>query len=178
MAELAYFDADAHRNDIVNVLREDGACVLKDVMDDDLSRRLGSELGPLIEATPTGRDDFTGRLTGRTGALVARSEASRELVMHPTITDLAREFLQPFTEKIQLHLTQIINIQPGQGAQPRHRDRLAWGGYLLRKSSRSSTLFGRLQTSLKKTAQLELFLDLLTGPKTAKRLTKKLPKRL
>ena len=130
MAELAYFDADAHRNDIVNVLREDGACVLKDVMDDDLSRRLGSELGPLIEATPTGRDDFTGRLTGRTGALVARSEASRELVMHPTITDLAREFLQPFTEKIQLHLTQIINIQPGQGAQPRHRDRLAWGGYL------------------------------------------------
>ncbi|MGB1795497.1 MAG: hypothetical protein ACPHLJ_07985 [Acidimicrobiales bacterium] len=29
MAELAYFDADAHRNDIVNVLREDGACVLK-----------------------------------------------------------------------------------------------------------------------------------------------------
>tara|TARA_Y100001936_G_C16036493_1_gene648902 strand:- start:975 stop:1604 length:630 start_codon:yes stop_codon:yes gene_type:complete len=50
--------------------------------------------------------------------------------MHPTITDLAREFLEPFTEKIQLHLTQIINIQPGQGAQPRHRDRLAWGGYL------------------------------------------------
>jgi len=50
--------------------------------------------------------------------------------MHPTITDLARDFLEPFTEKIQLHLTQIINIRPGQGAQPRHRDRLAWGGYL------------------------------------------------
>ena len=176
MAELAYFDADAHRNDIVNVLREDGACVLKDVMDDDLSRRLGSELGPLIEATPPGRDDFTGRLTGRTGALVARSEASRELVMHPSITDLARDFLQPFTEKIQLHLTQIINISPGR---ERNRDTgtVSHGVDIsLRKSSRSSTLFGRLQTSLKKTAQLELFLDLLTGPKTAKRLTKKLPR--
>ena len=130
MAELVYFDADADKSDIVNVLREDGECVLRDAMDDDLRKRLDSDLGPLIEATPTGRDDFSGRLTGRTGALVARSEASRELVMHPTITDLAREFLEPFTEKIQLHLTQIINIRPGQGAQPRHRDRLAWGGYL------------------------------------------------
>ena len=98
MAELVYFDADADKSDIVNVLREDGACVLRDAMDDDLRKRLDSDLGPLIEATPTGRDDFSGRLTGRTGALVARSEASRELVMHPTITDLAREFLEPFTE--------------------------------------------------------------------------------
>ena len=130
MAELVYFDADADKSDIVTVLREDGACVLRDAMDDGLHKRLDSDLGPLIEATPTGRDDFSGRLTGRTGALVARSEASRELVMHPTITDLARDFLEPFTEKIQLHLTQIINIRPGQGAQPRHRDRLAGGGYL------------------------------------------------
>jgi ectoine hydroxylase-related dioxygenase (phytanoyl-CoA dioxygenase family) len=50
--------------------------------------------------------------------------------MHSTITDLARQFLEPYTDKIQVHLTQIINIQPGQGVQPRHRDRLAWGGYL------------------------------------------------
>lgn len=50
--------------------------------------------------------------------------------MHPTITGLAQQFLGPYTDKIQLHLTQVINIQPGQGAQPRHRDRLAWGGYV------------------------------------------------
>ncbi|MDP7067702.1 MAG: phytanoyl-CoA dioxygenase family protein, partial [Acidimicrobiales bacterium] len=130
MVDLAYFDSDADKDDILNVLRDDGACVLTDVMSDDLRGRLNSELGPLMEATPTGRDDFTGKLTGRTGALVARSEASRELVMHPTITELAQQFLEPYTDKIQLHLTQIINIQPGQGAQPRHRDRLAWGGYV------------------------------------------------
>lgn len=130
MADLLYFDADADSDEILRALREDGACVLVDVMSDDLRSRVGDELQPFIDATPTGRDDFTGRLTGRTGALVARSEASRELVMDPTITNLANQFLGPYTDKIQLHLTQIINIQPGQGAQPRHRDRLAWGGYV------------------------------------------------
>jgi len=130
MAALVYFDADADNEEILEVLREDGACVLVDVMDENLKSRVNDELQPFIEATPHGRDDFTGRLTGRTGALVARSEASRELVMHSTVTDLARQFLEPYTDKIQLHLTQIINIQPGQGVQPRHRDRLAWGGYL------------------------------------------------
>ena len=58
-------------------LREDGACVLVDVMSDELRSRVNSELQPFIAATPTGRDDFTGRLTGRTGALVARSTAAR-----------------------------------------------------------------------------------------------------
>ncbi len=130
MAALVYFDADADNEEILEVLREDGACVLVDVMDENLKSRVNDELQPFIEATPHGRDDFTGRLTGRTGALVARSEASRELVMHSTVTDLARQFLEPYTDKIQVHLTQIINIQPGQGVQPRHRDRLAWGGYL------------------------------------------------
>ena len=130
MLELAYFDADAEDEEILSALREDGACVLVDVMGENLKSRVSEELQPFIEATPTGRDDFTGRLTGRTGALVARSEASRELVMHPTITGLAQQFLGPYTDKIQLHLTQVINIQPGQGVQPRHRDRLAWGGYV------------------------------------------------
>ena len=127
---IVYFDADADNEEILEVLREDGACVLVDVMDENLKSRVNDELQPFIEATPHGRDDFTGRLTGRTGALVARSEASRELVMHSMITDLARQFLEPYTDKIQVHLTQIINIEPGQGVQPRHRDRLAWGGYL------------------------------------------------
>lgn len=50
--------------------------------------------------------------------------------MNPTILDLANGFLGPYTNKIQLHLTQVINIGPGQGSQPLHRDRLAWGGYI------------------------------------------------
>ena len=126
MAELVYFDADADAEDVLKVLRSDGACVLVDAIGKDLKSRVCDELQPFIDATPSGRDDFTGKLTARTGALVARSKSSRELVMHPKVTELAQKFLEPHTDKIQLHLTQVINIQPGQGTQPRHRDRLAW----------------------------------------------------
>ncbi len=50
--------------------------------------------------------------------------------MHPRVLEMANAFLSPWTNRIQLHLTQVIRILPGQGAQPLHRDRLAWGGYI------------------------------------------------
>ena len=130
MPAIARFDPDADPETIVEAVRTDGAAIVLDAMSGDLHNRVAGELEPWITATPGGRDDFTGRRTSRTGALVARSAASRELVMQPLIIDLANRFLLPFTNKIQLHLTQVINIQPGQGAQPLHRDRLAWGGYI------------------------------------------------
>ncbi len=88
---------------------------------------------PYIEATQMGLDDFTGRQTSRTGALVARSAACREAVMHPVCLAGARDFLAPFCETVQLHLTQFIRLRPGQGSQPLHRDRLAWGGFIPRE---------------------------------------------
>ena len=42
------------------------------------------ELAPWIEATPAGADEFSGLATRRTGALLARSVASRELIAHVT----------------------------------------------------------------------------------------------
>lgn len=61
-----------------------------------------AERGPYIEATPQARDDFTGEQTTRAGALVARSPAARELVVHPLILAAC--------DRHQLHLTQVIRI--------------------------------------------------------------------
>ena len=128
MAELVTFDPDHDLDEILTVMRRDGAAIIRDAMPQH--NRVLEELGPWIDSTPLGRDDFTGRQTGRTGALVARSETCRDLVMDERILGLANGFLEPFTNRIQLHLTQVINIHPGQGKQPLHRDRLAWGGYI------------------------------------------------
>lgn len=130
MAELARFTADADPTEVVETVARDGGAILTDVLDPDMLERLNRELDPWVSATPGGRDDFTGRKTCRTGALVARSPVSREVVMHSRILGLANRFLEPYTNKIQLHLTQVIKIQPGQGTQSLHRDRLAWGGYI------------------------------------------------
>jgi ectoine hydroxylase-related dioxygenase (phytanoyl-CoA dioxygenase family) len=120
-------------DEILDALTSDGAAIITDLMDPALLDRVNAELEPWVTATPGGRDDFTGRLTTRTGALVARSPACRQVVMDPTILALAERFLAPFTNRIQLHLTQVIRIRPGQGSQALHRDRLAWGGYIPRQ---------------------------------------------
>lgn len=133
MGTLETFEADHDLDEVLAVMHRDGAAVIRGAMGPELHRQVADELDTWIDTTPRGRDDFTGRQTARTGALVARSPACRELVMHPSVLDLANRFLAPHTNRIQLHLTQVINIHPGQGKQPLHRDRLAWGGYIPRQ---------------------------------------------
>tara|TARA_R110000824_G_scaffold155226_4_gene327684 strand:+ start:3967 stop:4878 length:912 start_codon:yes stop_codon:yes gene_type:complete len=130
MPKLVSLPASANTDEILDVLKRDGALIVTNVLDADDLKQLRTEIDPYVEATAFGRDNFTGSHTTRTGALVARSAKSRELVMHPTILKAANEFLKPYCENIQLHLSQVIRIKPGQTAQPIHRDRWAWGTHL------------------------------------------------
>lgn len=130
MAEIQRLSASVDPTQLKEVIAKDGAAIIENVISGDGLRQLTSEIMPYVDATDVGRDAFTGFHTTRTGALVARSAACRDLVMNPTILGAAKTFLAPFCETIQLHLTQLIRIKPGQPVQPLHRDRLAWGGYL------------------------------------------------
>jgi ectoine hydroxylase-related dioxygenase (phytanoyl-CoA dioxygenase family) len=130
MTELTYLGPDTTPDTIAATLADEGAMVLEGVLTAADLARISDEIMPFVEATDPGRDDFTGRQTTRTGALVSRSQAVRDLVMHDRVKGAAEAFLKPYCEKIQLHLTQLIRIMPGQVAQPLHRDRLAWGGFL------------------------------------------------
>ena len=130
MPKLEPLPATASTDEILNVLKRDGALILKDALTKSEVAQVLAETMPYIEATEPGRDDFTGRNTTRTGALVARSEACRGMVANKSIVDAANAFLSPFCERIQLHLTQVIRIRPGQPKQQIHRDRWAWGTYL------------------------------------------------
>jgi len=132
MPSLRHLPATAPKEDVLQAIAADGAVIIDGLMQGDLLQRCRAELLPYVEATPVGRDDFTGRLTTRTGALVARSPAARDLVTDPLVLAAASEFLSPWTDRIQLHLTQVIRIKPGQGAQVLHRDRLAWGNFIPR----------------------------------------------
>ncbi|MHA6332645.1 phytanoyl-CoA dioxygenase family protein [Qipengyuania sp. CAU 1752] len=130
MPHLAHLPTNVSGETIAQALRKDGACIIDAAMAAGQLSRLKSEIMPYVEATDMGKDDFTGRRTTRTGALVARSHTCRELVMDERLIGACENFLKPFCDAFQLHLTQLIRIFPQQGAQPLHRDRLAWGGYL------------------------------------------------
>jgi ectoine hydroxylase-related dioxygenase (phytanoyl-CoA dioxygenase family) len=118
---------------VVQLLRQDGALIIKDIISPQVVDQLTAEMQPYINATPTGRDEFTGHTTRRTGALAARSAACRDLIVNDLVLGSAKEYLKPFTRKIILHLTQTIDIGPGAAAQEIHRDRYAWGKYLPRE---------------------------------------------
>jgi ectoine hydroxylase-related dioxygenase (phytanoyl-CoA dioxygenase family) len=127
MPELETLNAAASQDDILEVIDRDGACIVSNAMPATLLAAIKSELEPFITGTDMGRDDFTGKQTQRTGALVARSPACREAVMNDNILMLARQFLKPYSRKLILNTTQAITINPGEGEQTLHRDRFAWG---------------------------------------------------
>ncbi|MGB3810846.1 MAG: phytanoyl-CoA dioxygenase family protein [Parvibaculum sp.] len=130
MPKLENLPASASTDEILKILKRDGALILTDVLSSAEVEQVVSEIMPYVEATDYGRDQFTGHKTTRTGALVARSKGCQKMVMHPAIVSAAELFLKPFCERIQLHLTQVIRICPGQPKQSIHRDRWAWGTYL------------------------------------------------
>jgi ectoine hydroxylase-related dioxygenase (phytanoyl-CoA dioxygenase family) len=130
MPSLKHLPAGASPEAIAAILDSDGALILDDVLDRASIDRVRGEIDPYIDATADGRDSFTGHQTTRTGALVARSAACRDLVMHPAMLAACDVFLKRACNRYQLHLTQVIRIKPGQPRQPLHRDRLAWGGFL------------------------------------------------
>ena len=130
MPALKHLPADAAPEAIAALLDSDGALILDDVITAPEIAEVRAEIDPYVDATADGRDRFTGFQTTRTGALVARSPACRELVMHPAVLAACDAFLNRACDRYQLHLTQVIRIKPGQPRQPLHRDRLAWGGFL------------------------------------------------
>ncbi|WP_197382173.1 phytanoyl-CoA dioxygenase family protein [Mycolicibacterium mengxianglii] len=125
MSEKYHLPNTATMEEISSALREDGFVIVDNLVPPELMDQIAEELTDYIDTTPAGRDDFVGRLTRRTGGLIARSPASRELVMHPLVLAVVGEMLKKATA-YQLHLTQIISVYPGETAQPLHRDELAW----------------------------------------------------
>jgi ectoine hydroxylase-related dioxygenase (phytanoyl-CoA dioxygenase family) len=124
-AALTHLDARCSSEEILAVLRADAAVIVDDLADTAVIDAIAEEMASFIAATPGGSDDFSGRNTRRTGALVARSPSSHQLVQHPTITDVARGLLHR-AKNIQLHLTQVVSIGPDSPAQPIHRDQWAF----------------------------------------------------
>jgi ectoine hydroxylase-related dioxygenase (phytanoyl-CoA dioxygenase family) len=120
--DVPRFKASASGDAIADAMLEHGAAIIEHLLPDDVCARLREELTPWIDETPPGADVFSGLATRRTGALLARSVASRELIAHPLLLDTVDKVLWPSKTTFQLHLTQVITIGPGSQAQQLHRD--------------------------------------------------------
>ena len=141
MTRLQHLPADTESSAIVAAVQKDGAVILDDVLNDGFIAALREETDPYMEHTSNGEDHFAGHHTTRTGGLLVRSEKCRDLIEHKTILNPCNEFLAPYCERVQLHLTQIIRIRPGETAQTIHRDRWAWGKHLSHLEPQFNTIW-------------------------------------
>ena len=119
-------DAGAGVDEAESALREHGCVVIERLAPVALMDSIESELVPFLDATPPGSDEFTGVRTRRTGALLARSAGFRELAAHPLVLGALDRVLGDHATSYQLHLTQVIEIGPGEPAQLVHRDQWAF----------------------------------------------------
>ena len=110
---------------VAEVLARDGCVVIDRLGQPATMAKVREEMAPYIEATAPGGDGFAGAKTRRTGALIARSPTSRELIAHPLVLGTVAKVLGHATN-FQLHLTQSIAIAPGESAQSIHRDQWAF----------------------------------------------------
>lgn len=123
--ELHHFAPDAPVDEIAAFIARWGYAIVDDVADSATMDRLEREAAPWIDGSAHGRDEYDGKHTRRTGALVARCPTARELVMNPVVVGTVKSFLSHVTA-VQLHLTQIISIEPGETQQKLHRDQMAF----------------------------------------------------
>ena len=107
------------------MIAADGCAIIDRLAPPELLDRVDAEMSAHVERTPYGTDDFAGPRTRRTGGLVARSAASRELVLDDLVLGTVDHVLA-HVNNYQLHLTQLIRIEPGGPAQVIHRDQWAF----------------------------------------------------
>jgi ectoine hydroxylase-related dioxygenase (phytanoyl-CoA dioxygenase family) len=122
---VTHLPPSATEDETAAVLERDGTVIVDGVAPPAMMDRVRAELEPYLERTAPGRDDFAGRRTRRTGGLIARSVACRDLVMHPLVLGTVGRVLAHATT-FQLHLTQVIAVGPGEPAQRIHRDQWAY----------------------------------------------------
>jgi ectoine hydroxylase-related dioxygenase (phytanoyl-CoA dioxygenase family) len=118
--------ADAAVDEVEASLRAAGCVVVEGLATAAHMDRVEAELEPFLRETAPGGDEFTGRRTRRTGALLARSPSFRDLAAHPLVLAVLDRVLGDHATSYQLHLTQVIEIGPGEPAQIVHRDQWAF----------------------------------------------------
>ena len=122
---VQHLPPDASADDVAAVIAADGCAIIDRLAPPKLLDRVDTEMSAHVERTPYGTDDFAGPRTRRTGGLVARSEGSRELVLNELVLGTVDHVLA-HVNNYQLHLTQLIRIEPGAPPQVVHRDQWAF----------------------------------------------------
>ncbi len=132
MPALERLPADCTTADIVEANERRGAVIVDGWLSPDLLERFNSELDPWLEAyggTDSGSetsDEFLGLRTRRLQGLCAKTTSFLEIMLDERLLGFAEAVLGPISPSFVLNDGEVIDIGPGESAQPLHRDDDAW----------------------------------------------------
>ncbi len=138
MSTLTTLEPTASVEEVAAVIERDGGVIIRDFFDSATVAELRADIDAAMAATPYGADDFSGHNTKRLYGIFQHTKHAATAVRHPLYAGVASHFLEipqtGFFGEHQLELTpnytvgvsSIIDIHPGEGAQPLHRDDGVW----------------------------------------------------
>ncbi len=126
--------ARAAHADVLDLLDQDSAVILEDMLTEDQVARMNADLDPHLERHETGGtnqaegdEGFFGERTKRFTNLVNTSKTFREeLLEHDIMLGVTDAVLLPNADSYWMATSQIIELNPGQTAQPLHRDLISF----------------------------------------------------
>jgi ectoine hydroxylase-related dioxygenase (phytanoyl-CoA dioxygenase family) len=107
-------------------LLKDGFCIIRGLVPRERVAALAHDLEGDFAATARSVSLFYGNRTRRFHGLLRRSPHAASFVLDPVVLDLVGAVLGPHCDRVQLNLTQAIEIEPGSPAQAPHRDQDMW----------------------------------------------------
>ena len=104
---------------VVAGIERDGYAIVENLIPPERVAAMRAELTAVLDATPTGRNDFEGHLTRRIYALFAKTRCFDAWAIHPLVTGVLDRVIG---EYYQLSAPTGIEIGPGEVAQVLHHD--------------------------------------------------------
>jgi ectoine hydroxylase-related dioxygenase (phytanoyl-CoA dioxygenase family) len=138
MTTLTTLDATCSTEEAIAVVERDGGVIIRDFFDADVLKELRSDIDAAMANTPWGQDDFSGHRTKRLYGIFQHTQHAATAVRHPHYAGIAQHFLEvpkpvyvgedliELAPNYQVGVSSIIDIHPGEGAQPLHRDDTVW----------------------------------------------------
>lgn len=102
----------------LEAVERDGLVIIEELVSDEKRREIRDDVTPRF-VHGSGRNNFEGFATQRLYAVIEKTLVCNELVEHPRILALLDRILEPNYLLSQL---QVINLLPGEAAQPLHYD--------------------------------------------------------
>ncbi|CAB4962326.1 MAG: phytanoyl-CoA dioxygenase family protein [Actinobacteria bacterium] len=124
--------------EVIEIIERDGGVIISDFVSPEVLAAIRDDIRAPLDAIGFGSDDFSGNRTRRLGRVFQHTKHAVDVALEPHYQAAAKHFLEVPTScyfgsdsvemvaSMQIGVTQVIEIYPGEGAQPLHRDDAIW----------------------------------------------------